>query len=420
MNATWARLFRLPGVHSCKPHFFWNSLARGKNREGKFTASVFCSIAIIAMCSSCVGVDMETLIVKAQEFQKANLFDKAAVEYLQASKLADGDDSKKADLLLSAGDCMYYNDSDDEMKIYKEVLSLPSATKGQLATARLRIARRHMRDGDYKAAVGEMEILISQGGMSSIQKAEAYASMGEAFRSLKQGDAAAKAIRQALSIKSGLNADSRINLARLLAGIFYYRNGCSTQKTDEQMREALGGDASDSAFLTRIGIINTLTNPKEFARSKAMCDDVIKDPGSDEMLRLYASISQVENLIGLKSYDEAILLADQVLAQHKEGLSTESTFNVEWNKASALLCLKRYDDAIIEFRKIVDMKNVYYSPLAQFQIGRSYSAQGKRDDAIEAFEDLKKMPLLQCQLNMLKDADREILEIKGKSNAPHP
>jgi len=359
---------------------------------------------------------MGTSIAKAQEFQKSNLFDKAAAEYLQAARETADNTSQKMDLLLLAGDCMYYNDTAAEMDIYKEVLGVPVVSEEQKATARLKIARRYMRDGNYKAAVAEMEVLVLQSNISSIQKAEAYANMGESLWHLKLYDAAMKAIRKALAAKSGLDIDRRIKLASKVANICYYQNECSVEKAYETICNTLGSDVTDNEFLAKIGIITTLVNCKKFDQASNMCNEILKATRHDDILNIYASACQVQILTGLKSYGAAISLADQVISQYKESLSANSIFNVTWNKALALFSLARYDDAVIEYKRILDMKDVYYSPLAQLQIGNCYIALGKHEYALDAFEDLKKMPLLTSQQYMIKDADRQISEIK-KNNA---
>lgn len=362
---------------------------------------------IVPISGCCAVSETQIAIGRGKEFQKNNLFDKAAAEYLRAADLITNNDPAKAELLLLAGECQNYKNGGLGKETFSKILDLKMATENQKNNARLKIAYCLFRDGDYKPIVADMEFLIAQNaGLSPAQQAEAYAYLGKAYFRLKEPSKAVIASRKAIACKE-LPLNRRLELSSRLAGYYLYQEKLSIPETYEKLVKDVGGQD----FLAWQGILSIFTGSRKFEQSNEICNKIIAAPDSSPTARQYALMFQVQNLFGLKRYEETIIKGNQLLAEHHE-FSNEEYFAIRMCIGTAMVRLRHYDDAVAEFTKIQALNTLYFSQLAQMMTGHCYLEQKKYDAALEAFSAVKELASLNSYVELLEQANHQIEDIK--------
>lgn len=373
-------------------------------------ALFICGLIVIPFVSGCASYERQSAIDRGKEFQKNNLFDKAAAEYLRAVDLITSDDSAKAELLLLAGECQNYKNTGSGKEIFRKVLDLKLATENQKNNARLKIAYCLFVDGDYRSVVADMEKLIAKNmGLSPAQQAEAHGYLGWVYLRLKELDKAGMALRKAIVCKE-LPLDQRLKLSYIFAQVCLNQNDFSIPRTFEDF-ENIDSDKRLEDFFACYGILSNLTRSNKLEQSNEICDKIITDPAFSPTARQYALMFQVQNLSGLNRYEETIMKGNQFLAQYPD-LSNEDDFTIRMCIGTAMMRLQRYDDAVVEFTEIYDLNTLYFSQLAQMAIGDCYLEQKKYDAALKAFTSVKELASLNSYVELLAQANRQINNIK--------
>lgn len=372
-----------------------------------FLALFICGLIVISFVIGCTSYNQQEAIDRGKEFQRNNLFDMAANEYMRAAELTTNDDPVKADLLFMAGECQNCKNTGSGKETFRKIIDLKMATEDQKINARLKIAYCHFMDGDYKPIVTDMENLIAQNNnLSSAQQAEAYAYLGKAYFRLKEPDKAVIASRKATTCKE-LPLNQRLELSGRLAGYYIYQEKFSIPETYQKLLE----DVSGQDFLAWHGILSSLTGSGKFERSNEICNKIITDTASSPTALQYALMFQVQNLSGLNLYEETIMKGNQFLVRYPE-LSNEDSFKIRICVSTAMMRLRHFDEAVVELKKIQELNTLYYSQSAQMMIGYCYLEQKKYDDALKAFSAVEKLASLNSYVELREQANRQIENIK--------
>jgi tetratricopeptide (TPR) repeat protein len=78
---------------------------------------------------------------------------------------------------------------------------------------------------------------------------------------------------------------------------------------------------------------------------------------------------------------------DEALVEYKKAVDIDNTqFPVVMNYGDALRAAKHYDEAITQYKNLLNLSEGHPSPVIYLDIGASYFEMGRLDDSIDAFE----------------------------------
>lgn len=329
----------------------------------------------------------------------------AEAEYMRASESVK-DEMKKAEMLLLAGECAYYDDPVRAIDIFSKVFELEGISDDMRNRANIWIARSCIADGDYNTAIEICSGIFQEKTSAGQVKGE----VGYWLAKSKIMSGNKEELRELLChiiANNVIDMSMRMDAAGWLGRCYMSEYPGSLENAYRKMKENLHNIHIPEVFALCGIISNNLMQDSNIEEAEKMGQQFLNYNDENAIGWSYVFLYHMQILFSLKQYDAVISNTEDARMQ-KLDLPNEKKCVLLMMRGVSFERRQDFTKAIEVFNNIIKKNDVSTQLLAYMEIGYCFISQDNHQEALKFFELVKSKATMRSQQKIRDMAKSQI------------